>query len=444
MGTLKAGFARRVITPPLGAPITGYLHKRYSKGVLDDLYASAVAFSDGDNCAIIMGVDLIDFPLAVASEYRKIISDYCNVPVEAIFLNCSHTHTGPAVGFQGATEEYKAFVGVQLRDVAAMAIEDLKSAKIAIAEGTATGISFIRRYRMKNGGVQTNPGVENPEIDHALGTPNEAVKLVKIERDGGDDIYLVNFGVHADTVGGELVSRDYPGFVVDTIEKTLDGVKAIYLTAPQGDVNHINPFPKPGDRNGLEYDSFDGVPRGYEHAKHMGRVIAGAILQICGKAEYLPEGKLSFAKRIMKLPTYQQNERLEEAKKLVELYDNGRENELPFEKMELTTAVAEARRIIGLENGPDFIEFTIGAISIGDVVFCAVPGEMFTDLGIRICDQSSYKMTLLCCLTNGGQTYFPTRKAYEEGGYEARASKLKPGADDIIVNDVMKLFETVK
>ncbi len=440
MSTLKAGFGRRLITPPLGTPISGYYEKRFAKGVLDELYVSAMALSDGEKKVLIIGADIIYLNIEQAAECRKIISEFCNIPIEAIYINASHTHTGPVIG----DGEYKDFLAVQLRDAAAMALADLKPAKLATAEGKAEGISFVRRYRMKNGNVQTNPGVDNPEVDHALATPNETVKLVKVIREGGDDIYLVNFGTHADTIGGELISGDWPGFVVSTVEKSLDGVKCIFLSAPQGDVNHINPFPTAGDRNGLEYDTFDGVPRGYEHAKHMGRVVAGAVLQICGKAEVLPDAKISYAEKITKLPTFMENDKLEEARRIKALHEAGRDDEIPFEKMELTTVVAEATRRVLLENGPEFFEYTLGAVSIGDIVFFAVPGEMFTELGNRVCDESPYKTTLVCCLTNASGTYFPTRKAYDEGGYEARSSKLAPGYDDIMVKDIIELFESVK
>ena len=81
------------------------------------------------------------------------------------------------------------------------------------ARTEAKNISFVRRYRMRDGSVATNPGVNNPNIDHVLGTPNETVKLLKLFREGADDIFIVSFGTHPDSVGGEYISADYMGFV---------------------------------------------------------------------------------------------------------------------------------------------------------------------------------------------------------------------------------------
>ena len=54
------------------------------------------------------------------------------------------------------------------------------------------------------------------------------------------------------------------------------------------------------------------------------------------------------------------------------------------------------------------------------------------------------KNTMVTCLTNGGDSYFPTSEAYDEGGYEARTSRLKKGGDEIIVEGMTRLFGDLK
>ena len=55
---LKAGFSKICINPPLGSPISGYYMPRFTKGVLDDIYARATAFDDGENKAVIVTLEL--------------------------------------------------------------------------------------------------------------------------------------------------------------------------------------------------------------------------------------------------------------------------------------------------------------------------------------------------------------------------------------------------
>ena len=254
---------------------------------------------------------------------------------------------------------------------------------------------------------------------------------------------IVSFGTHADTVGGELVSGDWPGFVRSTLESALPNTKCLFLTASQGDVNHINPNPTESDRRGLEYDSFDNVPRGYDHAAHMGRVVAAAVLAGYGKARFVNADKISFAEKEIEIPANAENDKLEQSKRIKALHMAGRAHELPFEKMELTTVVAEAYRIVELSEGPKSFFFTLSALTIGDVAFLGMPGECFTEIGRRIEAESPFDTTFVCCLTNGGETYFPTSSAYDEGGYEARSSRLKKGGDDIVVNGMVELSKNL-
>lgn len=425
----------------------GYYEERFVKGIHDSLFARATAFDDGENKAVIIAVDVCDLAQKFYDACKKAIKEATGVSEEAIFINCSHTHTGPLLGKDFASdkkssESYDEFFVNSVRDAAIYAIADLKEAKVETAKSEAKNISFIRRYRMKDGGVQTNPGVNNPNIDHALGTPNETVKLIKIKRDNAQDIVMVNFGTHPDSVGGEYISADYMGYVCDIIEDAVPNTKCMFLLGCQGDVNHVNVAPTKGEAAISKID-FDGVPRSNEHAQHMGRIIAGAVLSVYSITEEIKTDKISCVFGKVELPSHQENDRIEEVTKTYEYYISGRASELPFKEMELTTAVAEAERIIRLQNGPESFDFYLSAIKIGDLVFAGIGGEAFTEIGVRICEASPFGETILCCLTNSAGGYIPTRKAYEEGGYEARSSALKPGGDDIIVDGMIGLLNTL-
>ena len=444
---MKTGFSQICINPPYNAPISGYYEERRVKGILDNLYVRAAAFDDGEKQAVVIAVDVIEFALAYFEKYKTMINEATGVDKDAIFINCSHTHTGPLVGKDFASErvstpEYDEFLATCVRDAAIYALADLHESRIETASAQAKNISFVRRFRMKDGSVATNPGVNNPNIDHALGEPNETVKLVKIIREDADDIFMVNFGTHPDSIGGEYISADYMGYVCSILERAVPGTKCMFLLAPQGDVNHVNVNPTPGEAAIFKID-FDSVPRSLAHSEHMGRIIAGAVLSICSITEPVKTDKISFASKDINLPSHPENDRLDEARHIHELYESGRCDELPYKEMELTTIVAEAERILKLENGPDSFPFVLSAIKIGDLVFAGIGGEAFTDIGNRICAESPFKETILCCLTNNCGGYIPTTKAYSEGGYEAKSSSLAPGGDDIMVNGMIELLSSL-
>ncbi len=171
---------------------------------------SALAVSDGETKALIMAADLLYLKNEESKKCREYIAAFCDIPEDAIFLTCSHTHTGPVVGVATATgetstPEYEAFMYNQMRDAAYLALNDLKETEFSVGTGEAKNQAFIRRFRMKDGSVRTNPGVGNPDILEALGAPTDTVKLIKMERKEADDIYLVKFGNHPDAVGGEYI-----------------------------------------------------------------------------------------------------------------------------------------------------------------------------------------------------------------------------------------------
>ncbi len=442
---MKAGYAKVCINPPYGAPVVGYYEERLTKGMLDSIYARAVAFDDGEKQAVVIALDLCTLAQVYFDRFKDAVAEATGLDKNAIFINLSHTHTGPLVGKDFAsekrsTEAYDEFLTTSIRDAAIYALADLAESTMETAQSEAKNISFIRRYRMKDGYVATNPGVKNPNIDHPLGTPEETVKLLKIKRDGADDIVVVNFGTHPDCVGGEYISADYIGYVCSILEDAIPGTKAIFLQGFQGDVNHVNVNPTPGEA-AISTIDFDSVPRSIRHAEHMGRIIAGAVLSVYSITEPVKTDKISYASKRVELPSHQENDRLDEARKICEYYDSGRKAELPYKEMELTTAVAEARRIVKLENGPESFPFFLSAIKLGDLAIAGIGGEPFVDIGRRINALSPFDSTILCALTNSAGGYIPTSSAYNEGGYEARGSSLAAGGDDIIVNGMMELFK---
>ena len=428
----KAGFARVDITPPLGTPLVGYFEERHAQGVLDNLEANALALSDGERTAVLVAADLLGIEgVAFSGRLRRRIAEAAHIPEEAVYVHCTHTHTGPGAGkadkgrtdlFDG-TEFYNEFLASRLADAARLAVADLAPSSLAMGRAEAKRISFLRRYRMKDGSIRTNPGVNNPDIAEPIGNLDETVQVLRITRNGADDIAVINFATHPDVVGGEMISGDWPAFVRRTFERAEPGVKCIFFNGAQGDVNHVCTDPKPGEREGLHPD-FDDVDRGYEHARHMGRVVAAAAMSVWGKCEPAEAGKLRYAVRTIAVPSQMpKTDELAQAREYDRLHREGRDAEIPFTGMALTTVVAEAGRMVLLADGPAAFDLPLSAVAVGEaVVFAGIPGEPFTEIGRAIRAKSPFRMTLCTCLTNGSCGYFPVASAYEEGGYEARSS----------------------
>ena len=252
MNNLFVGFSRVDITAPLGVNISGYYQIRLADGVLDPQEINALALASGEKRVLMLSVDNCGMKGDLTDRYRAYINEVTGVPADAIFVHSTHTHTGASLYGKAENplnEEYQDFVCKKLGEAAEKALADLKPAKMGYGEGQAPNVAFVRRFRMKDGSIRTNPGVNNPDIVAPIGEVDERVHVIRFDQEGGKSLVLVNFGNHPDMVGGCKLSSDWPGFLRRTVETILDDARCIFFNGAQGDVNHVNVHPTGGFLN---------------------------------------------------------------------------------------------------------------------------------------------------------------------------------------------------
>ena len=390
----------------------------------------------GEEGMFLVSLDLIGIRQDVADPARAVISKMTGVPEQGIFLACTHIHTGPvmATALFPCNPEYNAWLFRQLGTIGCLAIQDLAPAELLGAEGEAKGIAFVRRFRMKDGSIKTNPGAQSYNVKEPIGTPDETLRLVRIVREGKDEIDIVNFQVHPDVIGGTKWSADYPGFTRRILEGDLPGVKVVYLNGAQGDTNHtdISLDSKSPDRKYFP----KGKPDGYRRARYMGQVIAGGVLQVWMKA--LPiEGpdRVRFTVRDLDFPANMPDpSELPEARRIAALYEAGKLDELTDDGRTVAERKTEAYRKIRVSGYKDpMVHLHMSAVTAGGVAFAGFPGEPFTDMGRGVRAASPFAMTMACCLVNGSQGYLPMYTAFAEGGYEATNSNFSAGVAEQLV-----------
>ena len=447
MNDLQAGFARVDCTPPLGIAINGYFVPRIADGVLDPLEINCLALSCGDAKVVLLSMDNTGIAGEVLAEIVPAVCAATGLPREAVFIHSTHTHTGGALlpNLDGPIEQaYKKTTCRKMADAAVMALSDLKPARMGWRVVAAPGISFSRRFRMKDGSVRTNPGIGNPDISEPLGKPDDNLRLLRFDREGGDTLVLMHFGMHPDTVGGCKFSADWPGFARRTLEQAIPGTKAIFFNGAEGEVGTQNVHPKSGDMNGLSPD-FDDVYRGYESTRHLGRFIAGAALQYYDTVCYTDVDKLTYARRNVKVPANVPTQaQLPLARKYAALHEDGKDDQIPYTGMQLTTVVAEALRMVRLAEGPEYFEMPLSGIGIGAVALVGMPGEPFAGVSLSMQDAPGWETVLVTCNTNGKEGYFPMQDAYDEGGYEARSSAFRPGVAELLIREGKALLAQLR
>ena len=277
-----------------------------------------------------------------------------------------------------------------------------------------------------------------------IGDVDERVNVVRFDQEGGKSLVLINFGDHPDTVGGNGISCDWPGFTRRTVEQALDNTRCIFFNGAQGDVNHVNVHPTGGYLNDMFMD-FDDVARGYKHAQFMGRVVAGGVLQVYDKVHYQDVDSIRFVNKIVDIPSNMPDPaNMAEAHRINDLHVAGKDSELPYEGMMLTTVVAEAARMVRLEHGPASFPMCLTGMAIGNVAIAGIPGEPFTGIGRGLKAAEGWDLVMPMCLVNGSQGYFPMQEAYDEGGYEARSSSFKAGVAELIIEEGTNVLNSLR
>lgn len=440
MNNLKAGFARVDVTPCLGIPVSGYFVDRIADGILDNLEINAIALTSNQDTVVFISVDNLGISMKIYLDMRKAISEKTGICEKNIIVSATHTHTGPDVeGDSETVVKYRELLEQKAVDAAYMAVNDLKPARMGWNIAKAPNVAFVRRFIMKDGSVRTNPGIGNPDIVEAIGNVDENVSLIRFDRED-DSVLIVNFANHPDVVGGCKISADWPGLTRRMIEKCLPNTKCSFINGAQGDINHVNVNAKHGDLNDLKND-FDDVLRGYGHSQHIANVVTGAVLQAYNKVNYIDVNGIKLIEKKISVMSNKANPKdLPLAHKYKELHEAGKDSEIPFEAMELTTVVAEALRMVDMENAPEAFEMMMTGVRLGSVGLITIPGEGFNFIGKELKKANGYDMVVPCGLSNGYEGYFPTKEAYDEGGYEARSSQFKSGVAEKIVkegNDIL-------
>ena len=450
---LKAGFARIDITPPLGMEVAGYYEKRVADGIIDPLLATAVVFNDGEKTGVVIAVDIIQISQLAISGMKEMISKKLGIDSDAIFITASHIHTGPKVAgltdtkyFDGTNPEeifnatpYARTLAEKLVDLCTLAVADLAPAKMLYTYGEVKDVSFIRRYRMKDGTIRTNPGWQNPDIVEACDKPDEESSLLIIKREGKKEIGIVNFQVHPDLIGRTRYTADYPKYVRDTYEANIPNSLCMYINGAQGDSNHIDVRRNP---------EVDVCTKGYERAIYMGKKIAYSVLANYPLAKELTGEKIAYAQRDVSIKYNKgKPEEIDEALRIYKIYmEKGSDAAVPGGNagMRRTQTIARVTRIVSLMDKPDYTNLRVSALRVGDVIFGGLPGEPFTEIGRTFKREANYTFKIFSCLTNGGQGYYPTKSALLEGGYEANSTAYEIGTAEALRDNLIEIANGLK
>ncbi|MCM8759664.1 MAG: neutral/alkaline non-lysosomal ceramidase N-terminal domain-containing protein [Candidatus Omnitrophica bacterium] len=367
---VKIGYGKTVVTPPIGSGLVGYFEKRISKGVKDDLFVHCLCFDDGDNKPVfILSADFCWIEPSLLRNVIRLVEEKLGIQNPNIVIHATHTHTGPLTGVNENSifvkdvplnEEYISQLPLKFMEAIEHAYRIRDNILIGFGYAEVEGISFIRRYRMKDGTVITNP-VRKDEIIEPCGNLDRTLNIMKLEDERGKiKCIAMNFAMHPDTIGGEFISGDWPAILVDRVSKYFN-CGAMFFNGPSGDINHINPY--------------DMDTRGPKITERIVSTLFEKVKNVVGSVICKPYEKIAFSQDIIKMPKRViTSEQIEQARKDIERY--------PSTNLRAIIARSILKQA---EIKEDFIPNRVSLFSI-DRIFEAffMSGEPFSDIGIRI------------------------------------------------------------
>lgn len=421
---MTAGFARAVITPPVGSPLAGYAARQgVSQGVNDELYARAMVVESGGETVAMASVDVLALPAGFLGGIKSGIRSRTGILPENLLIAATHTHSGPVTLRTFFNDEETIDAGYL--DSLAGAIEKciLDAWRSRFPARLAMGTAIVE-------GVGFNRSDPNRPIDR------QAAILRVDDPSGGIRGVAVQYGCHPTVLGFEnlLMTGDYPAMALKAIEESLGGCAAMFFNGAEGNVsvNHAS------ELNAI------GVPtpdRTFARASEIGNRLAEAVLAALPRMEAVADVTVDGTLWPLELDgrSYDGDpaEELEQAR--TRAADCASRDETLFHRAKADELYARVRRANRrmLKQWGGRVPFTLQAIRMGETTFLGVPGELFTETGLELKRRVDPRMFVIG-LANGYYGYVPTEQAFAEGGYESAVACCAPDSEQRVLASAMQ------
>jgi len=412
-----AGMGEATITPPVGLPLVG--NWLPSTGVHDELFARALVLTGGTQRCALVCLDLCTLDFSLADEMRLEIKR--RTGIVNVLLNCSHTHSTPLVGPQTrrSSEEQAWLEGLvtNVAEIVAQAASTSEEAVLRVGRAPVQ-IGFNRRLPTEKGivGKTFREGTTVPWVD-----------VLRVDAANGEPVaILFSHAAHAVIIHGSsrLISADYPGYAAQTVKKHFGPkTQAMFAQACGGNINA------------------EPLEGGFEAAERAGLTLGEAAIEAATQSALLggPSWKIKSVESALPLqdfPPVEQCERyVREAenlfaksfgsptppsdRRLWELQHELHAQHKPFWELagiivSLREQLNQARR--GRKHS---LRFEVTTLAIGDEwCLLAMPHEIFAEYQLWFEQAAPFHRKMVLAYTNGCESYVPTDRALELGGYE--------------------------
>lgn len=391
--TLRAAWFVKDISCKVGTPLAGYGPNDISVEKLDDLQLHGLALDDGRTKTLLMSFDLVGMNADLIRRIRHACAEILGVKDQNVMLSCTHTHGGPH------TRRYSKKTSSSVKYDSFAPAEDIDDEYVAFLE--AATVDAVKRLVTDGKWRDCRVGFFSSQCDenrnrryttvencasfnahrralHKLTTgiaDKELGTVALLDATTYEPLYVIgNYAAHplashAPGRGGLRITSDFPGFYRRYVERET-GATAMFVSGACGDL-----VPK---------DDELGVNAARKVGENLAMASVAAIIDIKRN-----DGRFVIRKPRLGASIVTMESRLR----------------APYRKM----------------FGRDTEKMELQVLSIGDIAFLGVPGELANELGLEIKWHSPFKRTFIAYCATDYFGYISTLNQVAAGGYEPQS-----------------------
>lgn len=392
------GISRRMITPTTDVWLAGYGVKRPVEGKLHDIWVKVLALKSANGKrAVMVTTDNQGMSRTIYESLYQKIHERFQLDRSEFMLTFSHNHSGPCLRGdlvdyypsddqqRKLVDEYSDWMEGQIIDAMDEALNNLQPGQISKGEGLCS-FAVNRRDNVESEvpGILAAGKPLKGVTDHYV--PVLSVKDVK----GNLIAILFGYACHPTTLSGNLLSGDYPGFAQVNLEQQYPGVTAMFFNACGGDQN---PLPR----------------RTVELCEKYGKMLSDAVEEVIAKPMQPVSPGLQTAFRFVDLDY----EEVVTKEKL-----------LPLTTGDNDIHARWARRMLevmdkDIQFPGSYHYYPVQAWQLGrELLLIGIGGESVVDYSLRFKREFGEGSTWVLGYTNTMVAYIPSKRVWEEGGYE--------------------------
>ena len=427
----RAGVAKAIITPDEPVWLAGYGTKRPPDGNLHELWMKALALEDDQGQrAVLVTSDFQGVPKIMSDRVFAELKTKHGLERRQVMFTFSHNHCGPRLGDDlvdyypvepeqvALVERYTSQMVERAVSMVGEAIARLAPARLQTGQGKATFAVNRRNNR------EADVPMLLVEGKPLAGPVDHTVPVLTVTRpDGRLEAILFGYACHPTTLSFMTWCGDYPGFAQLELEAQHPGVTAMFVNTCGGDQN---PLPR----------------RTVELCQRYGHELAAAVEEVIKHplAPVSPGVRTAFA--YVELPYLQVATR-------AELHN-------ALQSGNAILARWSARMLQKLDSGETFPKsypYPVHAWRLGkETLFVGLGAESVVDYALRF-KREFGPGTWVCGYTDDMIAYIPSRRVWEEGGYEGGSNLYEYGrpafrwagdVEDRIAAEVQKLVKQVR